>query len=69
MAANSESESCATLGPLRKYSPDVGVSRQPMMFMSVDFPDPEGPINATYSFFLMVRLIPLRARTVSSPMV
>jgi len=36
--------------PLRMYCPFVGVSRQPRRFINVDFPDPEGPIMATYSF-------------------
>ncbi len=35
--------------PLRMYWPPEGVSRQPMMFMSVDLPEPEGPMKATYS--------------------
>ena len=29
--------------------PRMGVSRQPMMFMSVDLPEPDGPMTATYS--------------------
>ena len=37
----------ATFSPDSTYSPEVGVSRQPMMFMSVDLPDPEGPTTAT----------------------
>ena len=35
--------------PLRKYVPDVGVSRQPIIFISVDFPLPEWPTMATNS--------------------
>jgi hypothetical protein len=31
------------------YDPPEGVSRQPTIFISVDLPDPEGPIKATYS--------------------
>ena len=38
-----------------------GVSRQPMMFISVDFPDPEGPMIATYSPRSRTRSIPSRA--------
>ncbi len=32
-----------------KYWPLVGVSRQPIRFMSVDLPEPDGPMMATYS--------------------
>jgi hypothetical protein len=34
----------------------VGESKHPMMFIKVDFPDPEGPMKATYSplFTLML---------------
>ncbi len=35
--------------PFRMYDPVDGVSRQPMRFINVDFPDPEGPMIATYS--------------------
>ena len=35
--------------PLSQYSPDVGVSRQPITFISVDLPEPDGPMMATYS--------------------
>ena len=42
-----------TLIPLKRYWPDVGVSRHPMMFMRVDLPEPDGPMMATYSFFPM----------------
>ena len=31
------------------YRPVEGVSRHPIMFINVDFPEPEGPIKATYS--------------------
>ncbi len=67
ISANWLSESLATSGPFRQYLPADGVSRQPRIFINVDFPDPEGPIKATYSFFLMFRLTPLRAFTTSSP--
>ena len=30
------------------YDPAVGLSRQPRMFMSVDLPEPEGPMIAMY---------------------
>src|SRR2546429_4203479 len=42
-----------TFCPLSQYSPLVGVSRQPIRFMSVDLPDPDGPMHATNSFFLI----------------
>ena len=41
--------SAATVSPESTYSPEVGVSRQPRMFMRVDLPEPEGPTTATYS--------------------
>src|SRR3989449_4666450 len=49
MRASSSSDRSLTFWPLSQYSPAVGVSRQPMRFMSVDFPDPEGPMMATNS--------------------
>src|SRR2546422_6701221 len=50
---------------LFRSSPDVGVSRQPIRFIRVDLPDPDGPMTATYSFFLICRLTPCSARTTS----
>ena len=50
LVANSSSAIFATEVPFRIYSPADGVSRQPIMFIKVDLPDPEGPIRATYSF-------------------
>ena len=41
-----------TRWPLIQYSPFVGESRQPIRFISVDFPEPEGPMIARYSPFL-----------------
>ena len=38
------------------------------MFISVDLPEPEGPMMATNSFFRMVMSTPRRARTTSPPM-
>jgi hypothetical protein len=37
------------------------------MFMSVDLPEPDGPMIATYSFASMSRSTPFRARTWLSP--
>jgi hypothetical protein len=34
---------------ISQYSPAVGVSRQPIRFMNVDLPEPDGPMIATYS--------------------
>jgi len=45
----------------------VGVSRQPSKFMSVDLPDPEGPMIATYSPRLMVSVTSRKAWIVSVP--
>src|SRR2546430_6062346 len=56
MRASSSSARSLTFWPFNQYSPDVGVSRQPIRFMSVDLPDPDGPMTATYSFFLICRL-------------
>src|SRR5216110_940374 len=39
-----------------------------MRFMSVDLPDPDGPMTATYSFLWIWTLTPRRARTSSEPM-
>src|SRR2546427_7825207 len=68
MRASSSSDKSLTFRPLSQYSPALGVSRQPTRFMSVDFPDPEGPITATYSFLRICRLTPRSARTTSPPM-
>jgi hypothetical protein len=48
--------------------PRVGVSRQPTRFMSVDLPEPEGPITARYSPAWMVKLTPRKAWISSAPM-
>ena len=40
-----------------------GVSRQPRMCMRVDLPEPEGPMMATYSPWLIDRLTPRNAAT------
>ena len=47
--------------------PWVGESRQPMRFISVDLPEPEGPMMATYSLWRTRRLTPQRALTCWSP--
>ena len=40
---------CETSWPSRKYWPEVGRSRQPRMCISVDLPEPDGPVTATNS--------------------
>ena len=45
----------ATSTPLILYDPDVGTSRHPMMFISVDLPDPDWPMIATKSPFSTVK--------------
>jgi hypothetical protein len=34
---------------VERYAPDVAMSRQPITFMNVDLPEPDGPITATNS--------------------
>jgi len=57
-----------TRRPFSRYSPRVGVSRQPIRFMNVLFPEPDGPMTATYSLRRTVRSTPRSAATVSAPM-
>src|SRR5439155_6626578 len=49
MRASASSSRSETFWALSQYSPDVGVSRQPIRFIRVDLPDPDGPMTATYS--------------------
>ena len=49
MLASSRSFMRLTSSPANRYSPLVGTSRHPRMCMSVDLPDPEGPITARKS--------------------
>ena len=49
--------------------PLVGRSRQPRMCISVDLPDPDGPVTATNSPVSTSRSAPRSARTVTSPTV
>ena len=58
----------ATSVPSSKYRPLVGRSRQPMMFIRVDLPEPDWPIMAQYSPGRMVRLMRSQARTTASPL-
>jgi hypothetical protein len=56
-----------TSSPSSTKRPVVGVSRQPMMCMSVDLPEPDGPMTATIWPFSTSRSTPRRAATASSP--
>ena len=49
MRASSLSFIWLTCFPFSRYEPLLGVSRQPMRFISVDLPEPDGPMIATYS--------------------
>jgi hypothetical protein len=63
MRARAAPDRPSTLTPSMAYVPEVGESRQPMIAMSVDFPEPEGPTRATNSPRWTVRSIPRSACT------
>ncbi len=65
--ASWSSPSSETRWPLSQYSPSEGESRQPIKFMKVDLPEPDGPMIATNSLRRMVTSTPRRAWTVSLP--
>src|ERR1019366_9514415 len=67
MLASSRSFMRLTSSPAKRYSPLVGTSRQPRICMSVDFPDPEGPITARKSPSFTVSDTASTARTSASP--
>ena len=67
--ANSSSSSSLTFWLLSQYSPPVGVSRHPMRFMSVDLPEPDGPMMAVNSFCRTCRVTSHSACTTSEPSV
>jgi hypothetical protein len=50
------------------YDPDVGVSRHPRRFISVDFPEPEVPMMATNSPRVTVKSTLLKACTSFVPL-
>ena len=56
-----------TSTPFSQYSPEVGESRQPMMCISVDLPEPEGPVMATHSPLAISSETPSSAWTSASP--
>jgi len=59
----------STLAPDKRYSPPLGTSRQPRIFMSVDLPEPLGPMMATNSPASICRSMPFRTRSVSASVV
>ena len=61
MRASSLSFIWLTCLPFRRYDPLDGVSRQPIRFISVDLPDPDGPMMATYSPRSIEMFTPRRA--------
>src|ERR1019366_996972 len=63
MPASEAPDSPSTFVPSIAYEPSVGESRQPMIAMSVDLPEPEGPTRATNSPAETVRSMPQSACT------
>src|SRR5262245_55726835 len=59
----SDVTSCAT----SRYAPELGRSRQPRIPRSVVFPEPDGPMIATYSPSWTVKLTSCSAFTATSP--
>ena len=57
------SENRVTLLPLINTSPADGLSRVPMIFSSVVFPEPDGPLNTTKLFLTMDRVTSWTALT------
>src|SRR5436190_21216289 len=66
MRASSSSSNSLTSWPFSQYWPFVGESRQPIRFIRVDLPDPDGPMMATYSLCSMRRFTPRKACTCCS---
>ena len=65
-AARPSLSSRETSTPSHRYVPDEGVSRQPIRFIKVDLPEPDGPMIATNSPRAMYRLTPFNATTSAS---
>ncbi len=59
---------CASWPASRKI-PDVGTSRQPRMCISVDLPEPDGPVIATKSFSSIRTETSRNAATSNAPVV
>src|SRR6056297_3566740 len=55
--------------PSSTYLPEVGVSRNPSIFMKVDFPEPEAPIMEMNSPLFMERETPFNACTLTSSLI
>ena len=53
--------------PSSQYLPEVGWSRQPMMFIKVLFPEPLTPMSATSSLRSMDSVIPFNTGRSISP--
>src|SRR5438046_9757430 len=68
MRASSSSSISETFLPFSQYSPCEGVSRQPIKFISVDLPEPDGPVMARYSPRWTSNETPCSAWTFSAPM-
>src|SRR5437867_4163641 len=69
IAASWSSDSLPTFSPASSYVPASATSRQPSTFISVDLPEPDGPMTATSSPAWMSRSTPARACTsISLPM-
>src|SRR5882757_11116507 len=56
-----------TSWPASRYVPVVATSRQPRMCISVDLPDPDGPMIATYSPCSIESETPRNASTSIAP--
>ena len=54
-------------GILTRGGTILGTSRQPMMFIVVDLPEPDGPMMATNSWASIFRSTPFKARISASP--
>src|SRR5687768_1041227 len=67
ISARTSDVTSATSRPSNQYRPRLGWSRQPRIFIKVDFPDPDAPMTATNSPCSTIRLMPCNASTVTSP--
>src|SRR5258708_30164803 len=67
MYASSSSSNSLTSRPASQYLPELGESRHPIRFISVDLPEPDGPMMATYSPLRISTSTPRNACTCSAP--